>query len=66
MLLNRKMSRISGVFKAALTLHGIATAVVTNLTALGKTNVKYDWLHVTCTEIRLVTTAVTVAVINAA
>uniref|UniRef100_A0A915KYX4 Uncharacterized protein n=1 Tax=Romanomermis culicivorax TaxID=13658 RepID=A0A915KYX4_ROMCU len=39
-----------------------ATAAVTNQTAQGKTDVKYDWLHVTCTEIRSVTTAVTVAV----
>uniref|UniRef100_A0A915KVN3 Uncharacterized protein n=1 Tax=Romanomermis culicivorax TaxID=13658 RepID=A0A915KVN3_ROMCU len=35
---------------------------MTNQTVLLKTDVKYDWLHVSCTEIRLVTTAVTMAV----
>uniref|UniRef100_A0A915KLC0 Uncharacterized protein n=1 Tax=Romanomermis culicivorax TaxID=13658 RepID=A0A915KLC0_ROMCU len=48
-------------FTAASILHSTATAVVTNQTALGKTDVKYDWLHGTCTESRLVTAATTVA-----
>uniref|UniRef100_A0A915JUU5 Uncharacterized protein n=1 Tax=Romanomermis culicivorax TaxID=13658 RepID=A0A915JUU5_ROMCU len=39
-----------------------ATAAVTNQTALGKTEPKYDWLRVTCTEIRLVAVAAAVAV----
>uniref|UniRef100_A0A915KXJ6 Uncharacterized protein n=1 Tax=Romanomermis culicivorax TaxID=13658 RepID=A0A915KXJ6_ROMCU len=41
-----------------------ATATVTNQTAPRKTGVKYDWLHVTCTEIQLVTPAVAVAMPN--
>uniref|UniRef100_A0A915KT10 Uncharacterized protein n=1 Tax=Romanomermis culicivorax TaxID=13658 RepID=A0A915KT10_ROMCU len=45
--------------KAAFILHGMATAAVTSQTELGKTDVKYDWLHVRCTEIRLVTAAMT-------
>uniref|UniRef100_A0A915KXX9 Uncharacterized protein n=1 Tax=Romanomermis culicivorax TaxID=13658 RepID=A0A915KXX9_ROMCU len=45
---------------SAFILHG--TAAVTNQNALGKTDVKYDWLHITCTEIRLITAAVIVAV----
>uniref|UniRef100_A0A915JQT6 Uncharacterized protein n=1 Tax=Romanomermis culicivorax TaxID=13658 RepID=A0A915JQT6_ROMCU len=51
-------------YRAAFILHGTATAIaaVTNQTALGKTDVKCDWLHVTCTEIRLATVAVTEAV----
>uniref|UniRef100_A0A915IJF6 Protein kinase domain-containing protein n=1 Tax=Romanomermis culicivorax TaxID=13658 RepID=A0A915IJF6_ROMCU len=49
--------------KAAFILHGTATvtAAVTNQAAVGKSDVKYDWLHVTCIEIRLVTPAMTVA-----
>uniref|UniRef100_A0A915HMH6 Uncharacterized protein n=1 Tax=Romanomermis culicivorax TaxID=13658 RepID=A0A915HMH6_ROMCU len=57
----RKFIRLLGV---AFILHGTptATAAMTNQTAPKKTNVEYDWLHVTCTEIRLVTATVTVAV----
>uniref|UniRef100_A0A915IQ71 Uncharacterized protein n=1 Tax=Romanomermis culicivorax TaxID=13658 RepID=A0A915IQ71_ROMCU len=40
------------------------TAAATNQTAPGNTDVKYDWLHVTCTEIRLITSAVTVKVVQ--
>uniref|UniRef100_A0A915IPW4 Uncharacterized protein n=1 Tax=Romanomermis culicivorax TaxID=13658 RepID=A0A915IPW4_ROMCU len=34
--------------KATFTLHGMATgsATMANQTTLGKTDVKYDWLHV--------------------
>uniref|UniRef100_A0A915HRK0 Uncharacterized protein n=1 Tax=Romanomermis culicivorax TaxID=13658 RepID=A0A915HRK0_ROMCU len=43
--------------KAAFILHSTATATaaLTYQTALWKTHVKYDWLHVMSTEIRSVT-----------
>uniref|UniRef100_A0A915JLZ3 Clathrin adaptor alpha/beta/gamma-adaptin appendage Ig-like subdomain domain-containing protein n=1 Tax=Romanomermis culicivorax TaxID=13658 RepID=A0A915JLZ3_ROMCU len=41
-----------------LILYGTATAAVTNQTAKRKSDLKYDWLHVTCTEILLVSAAV--------
>uniref|UniRef100_A0A915JVH9 Uncharacterized protein n=1 Tax=Romanomermis culicivorax TaxID=13658 RepID=A0A915JVH9_ROMCU len=48
--------------EAAFMLYGTATAAVNNQTVPGKTDVKYDWLHGSRTEIRLVTAVMTEAV----
>uniref|UniRef100_A0A915HL57 Uncharacterized protein n=1 Tax=Romanomermis culicivorax TaxID=13658 RepID=A0A915HL57_ROMCU len=55
---------ISIQYKAQFVFHDTptATTAVANHTASRKTDVKYDWLHVTCSEIPLVTAAVTLAV----
>uniref|UniRef100_A0A915J3G1 Uncharacterized protein n=1 Tax=Romanomermis culicivorax TaxID=13658 RepID=A0A915J3G1_ROMCU len=57
----RKISQMpnnSNTSKTVFIHHGSGVAAMTNQITPPKIDVKYDWLHVTCTEIRLVTTGV--------
>uniref|UniRef100_A0A915JKW1 Uncharacterized protein n=1 Tax=Romanomermis culicivorax TaxID=13658 RepID=A0A915JKW1_ROMCU len=45
-------------------IRGTAVAAMTNQTAPRKTDAKYNWLHVTCTEIRLVMANVAVLLLG--